>query len=180
MLFWRESREEITVVPHHFSNSSYATAVSLAEPDPLLPFTRYAGRKGSGTQQYSQLRRKTVEEIRPHSMNLIKNGTCQKDFCASESYNTGLLHSWIAYGAHRWRWDVVSSPYSRLAVGSSLIRQLLVRKRFMECGLTAFQNRWLAILNYESRYVARWRRVDGDLWPACLNSGAGGYLSLAT
>ena len=31
-----------------------------------------------------------MEEIRPHSANLIKNGTCQNDFCASE-INVGLL-----------------------------------------------------------------------------------------
>ncbi len=58
-----------------------------------LPATR--GGKGlaySNIANGSGLHRKTVEEIRPHSMNLIKNGTCQNDFCASET-NVGLASS---------------------------------------------------------------------------------------
>ncbi len=45
----------------------------------------------------SELHRKAVEEMRPHSMNLIKNGTCQNDICASET-NVGLLpHEELPY-----------------------------------------------------------------------------------
>ncbi len=57
-----------------------------------LPATR--GGKGlahSNIANGSELHRKAVEEIRPHSMNLIKNGTCQNDFCASESYLGGYF-----------------------------------------------------------------------------------------
>ncbi len=46
-----------------------------------LPATR--GGKGlahSNIASGSELYRKAVEEIRLHSMNLIKNGTCQNDF----------------------------------------------------------------------------------------------------
>ncbi len=47
------------------------------------PFTS-ATRGGKGlAHNGSELHRKAVEEIRPHSMNLIKSGN---DFCASESY----------------------------------------------------------------------------------------------
>ncbi len=62
-----------------------------------LPATR--GGKGlahTNRASGSGLHRKTVEEIRPHSMNLIKNGTCRNDFCVRESYTTNLG----AYFAH--------------------------------------------------------------------------------
>ncbi len=58
-----------------------------------LPLPATWGEKGlahSNIASGSELHRKAVEEIRPHSMNLIKNGTCQNDFCVSESYNTNL------------------------------------------------------------------------------------------
>ncbi len=65
---------------------------------PPLPATR--GGKGlahSNIASGSELHRKAVEEIRPFSMNLIKNGTCQNDFCASET-NVGLLpHEELPY-----------------------------------------------------------------------------------
>ena len=66
---------------------------SLAEPDPFTPFTRYAGRSGTRTQQYSHCMHCTALsstgrpwrklDHTPWISNLIKNGTCQNDFCAS-------------------------------------------------------------------------------------------------
>ncbi len=63
-----------------------------------LPLPATWGGKGlahTNRASGSGLHRKTVEEIRPHSMNLIKKGTCQNDFCARESYitNVGLASS---------------------------------------------------------------------------------------
>ncbi len=47
---------------------------------------------------------------------------------ASKSYNTDL-GAYFTHESHMELTDVVSRPYSRLAIGSSLIRQLLVRKQ---------------------------------------------------
>ncbi len=57
----------------------------------LIPATR--GGKGlahTNGARGSGLHWKTMEEIKPHSMNLIKDGTCQNDFCASENYITDV------------------------------------------------------------------------------------------
>ncbi len=65
-----------------------------------LPLPAMRGGKGlahSNIANGSELHRKAVEKIRPRSMNLIKNGTCQNDFCASET-NVGLLpHEELPY-----------------------------------------------------------------------------------
>ncbi len=58
-----------------------------------LPATR--GGKGlaqTNIANGSELHRKAVEEIRLHSMNLIKNGTYQNDFLRAKVI-WGLLHS---------------------------------------------------------------------------------------
>ncbi len=58
---------------------------SLAEPesDPLPAMRGGKGLAHTNRASGSGLHWKTVEEIRQHSMNLIKNGTCRNDFCAS-------------------------------------------------------------------------------------------------
>ncbi len=56
-----------------------------------LPATR--GGKGlahTNRASGSGLNRKTVEEIKLHSMNLIKDGTCQNDFCVNKSCITNV------------------------------------------------------------------------------------------
>ncbi len=64
---------------------------SSVEPDPLPPlkFTATSGGTGlahtNSRANGSGLHRKAVVEIKPHSMNLIKDGMCQNEFCASES-----------------------------------------------------------------------------------------------
>ncbi len=58
-----------------------------------LPLPARWGGKGlahTNRANGSGLHRKAVEEIKPRSINLIKNGTCQNDFCARESYITNL------------------------------------------------------------------------------------------
>ncbi len=58
-----------------------------------LPLPATQGGKGlahTNRASGSGLHRKTMEEIKPRSMNLIKIGTYQNDFCARESYITNL------------------------------------------------------------------------------------------
>ncbi len=69
-----------------------------------LPLPTTQGGKGlahTNRASGSGLHWKAVEEIRPHSMNLIKNGMCRNIFSASESYITnewGLLpHNELPY-----------------------------------------------------------------------------------
>ncbi len=77
---------EISIFSVYFSVSRPSWTLYLP-----LPATR--GVKGlahTNRASSSGLHQKTVEEIKPHSMNLIKDGMCQNDFCASESYITIL------------------------------------------------------------------------------------------
>ncbi len=78
----------------HYLEFDYCIRSIVSRSQTLyLPLPATRGGKGlahTNIANGSELHRKAVEEIRPHSMNLIKYGTCQNDFCASET-NVGLL-----------------------------------------------------------------------------------------